>query len=281
MQFQFTPSNQELTHIGDSLMNLDLNQSPPPPSPPSQSPPGFESFFDEHQNPRRPIEDRIRLAICASLRQPQSTALNIMQLDNPIVGVDGESLWNCKRDKTRLAKALEMDVDDNNKSDGEHKGGFFDCNICLGMAKDPILTCCGHLFCWGCFYNVPYVDSLSKECPVCNGEVTDANVIPVYGNGNGNGNGRSLEGLESDFGVIIPPRPKARRVESVEPRCLDNSISPVADAIRNLRINLRNRDANSVVHASVNIQPRDERYAGSVEMDMAVTSTGRRRRRLR
>ncbi|XP_076925670.1 uncharacterized protein LOC143588595 [Bidens hawaiensis] len=222
-------------------MNLDLNQ--PPPSTPSQSPPGFESFSDEHQNPRRPIEDRIRFAICASLRQPQSTALNMMSVDDPTVGVDGESLRNCKRDKTRLAKALEMDADDN-KSDGDHKGGIFDCNICL-------------------------------ECPVCNGEVTDANVIPVYGNGNG----RSLEGLESDFGVIIPPRPKARRVESVEPRCLDNSISPVADAIRNLRINMRNRDANSVVHASVNIQPRDERYAGSVEMDMAVTSTGRRRRR--
>ncbi|XP_076887335.1 uncharacterized protein LOC143537446 [Bidens hawaiensis] len=256
-------------------MNLDLNQ--PPPSPPSQSPPGFESFSDEHQNPRRPIEDRIRFAICASLRQPQSTALNMMSVDDPTVGVDSESLRNCKRDKTQLAKALEMDADDN-KSDGNHKGGIFDCNICLGMAKDPILTCCGHLFCWGCFYNVPYVDSISKECPVCNGEVTDANVIPVYGNGNG----RSLEGLESDFGVIIPPRPKARRVESVEPRCLDNSISPVADAIRNLRINMRNRDANSVVHASVNIQPQDERYAGSVEMDMSVTSTGmRRRRRLR
>ncbi|XP_076911193.1 uncharacterized protein LOC143569090 [Bidens hawaiensis] len=271
--------------MGDSLMNLDLNQSPPPPPPPSPSPPppsqslpGFESFSDEHQNPRRPIEDRIRLAICASLRQPQSTALNYMSVDDPVVGVDGESLRNYKRDKTRLAKALEMDADDN-KSDGDHKGGFFDCNICLGMAKDPILTCCGHLFCWGCFYNVPYVDSVSKECPVCNGEVTDSNVIPVYGNGNVNGNGKSFEGLESDFGVRIPPRPKARRVESVGPQSLDNSISPVADAIRNLRINLRNRDANSVVHASVNIQLQDQRYDGSVEMDMAVTSAGRRRRR--
>jgi hypothetical protein len=30
--------------------------------------------------------------------------------------------------------------------------GLFECNICLEMAKEPIVTLCGHLFCWPCLF---------------------------------------------------------------------------------------------------------------------------------
>lgn len=30
----------------------------------------------------------------------------------------------------------------------------FECNICLEIATEPILTNCGHLFCWPCIYSV-------------------------------------------------------------------------------------------------------------------------------
>ncbi|MFS7990563.1 putative transcription factor C2H2 family [Helianthus anomalus] len=81
---------------------------------------------------------------------------------------------NSKRDVSQLAKALEMDLDskksDNEQGGGdeddEGSGGFFNCNICLEMATGPVLTCCGHLFCWCCFYQLSYVDSSAKECPV-------------------------------------------------------------------------------------------------------------------
>ncbi|KAG4388037.1 hypothetical protein GLYMA_09G092450v4 [Glycine max] len=32
-------------------------------------------------------------------------------------------------------------------------GNMFDCNICLKMARNLVVTCCGHLFCWPCYYH--------------------------------------------------------------------------------------------------------------------------------
>ena len=28
----------------------------------------------------------------------------------------------------------------------------FECNICLELAQDPVVTLCGHLYCWPCLY---------------------------------------------------------------------------------------------------------------------------------
>lgn len=28
----------------------------------------------------------------------------------------------------------------------------FECNICLELSKDPVVTLCGHLYCWPCLY---------------------------------------------------------------------------------------------------------------------------------
>lgn len=29
---------------------------------------------------------------------------------------------------------------------------LFECNICLELARDPVVTLCGHLYCWPCLY---------------------------------------------------------------------------------------------------------------------------------
>ncbi|KOO33551.1 ring finger protein 5 [Chrysochromulina tobinii] len=29
---------------------------------------------------------------------------------------------------------------------------FFECNICLETACNPVITQCGHLYCWPCLY---------------------------------------------------------------------------------------------------------------------------------
>ncbi|KAL2523578.1 E3 ubiquitin-protein ligase RMA1 [Abeliophyllum distichum] len=34
----------------------------------------------------------------------------------------------------------------------ENVTGCFDCNICLDSAHDPVVTLCGHLYCWPCIY---------------------------------------------------------------------------------------------------------------------------------
>ncbi|GKD70282.1 zinc finger, RING/FYVE/PHD-type containing protein [Tanacetum coccineum] len=164
------------------------------------------------------IENRIRMLEVVNSRVMSQPQRNRRLIEPVNEALNDDRVRNCKRDITHLAKALEMDIDDEKGEFGDN-GNFFDCNICLDVAKDPVLTCCGHLFCWPCFYQVPYVDSVSKECPVCKGEVVDSNVTPIYGNdngnGNGNGNGKNVDVMQMGSGVKIPPRPRARRVESV------------------------------------------------------------------
>lgn len=31
-------------------------------------------------------------------------------------------------------------------------GGAFDCNVCYDVAREPVVTLCGHLYCWPCLY---------------------------------------------------------------------------------------------------------------------------------
>ncbi|EPS65092.1 hypothetical protein M569_09690, partial [Genlisea aurea] len=92
------------------------------------------------------------------------------------------------------------------KNNGED-GSFFDCNICLELAKDPVVTCCGHLFCWPCLYRWLHHHSDAKECPVCKGEVTMKDVTPIYGRG------RDKREADIDSSLKIPHRPQARRIQ--------------------------------------------------------------------
>jgi E3 ubiquitin-protein ligase RNF5 len=62
-------------------------------------------------------------------------------------------------------------------------GGSFDCNICLELAQDPVVTLCGHLFCWPCLYRWLQMHSICQECPVCKAIVEEERVIPLYGRG--------------------------------------------------------------------------------------------------
>ncbi|KAM3409409.1 hypothetical protein ACQJBY_001999 [Aegilops geniculata] len=79
----------------------------------------------------------------------------------------------------------------------------FECNVCFDMADDPVVTKCGHLFCWDCLYQWLHVHSNHRECPVCKGQVADDAIIPIYGRG---GSAASVH--------AAPPRPTGARVES-------------------------------------------------------------------
>ncbi|CAN4110450.1 unnamed protein product [Withania somnifera] len=242
--------------MDDMVMDLDLNQEPLDPSSEGSSALGLGSLLSDLETAHIRIEERIRQleAVTARAlqrhrwRQSPATFDTVVNLDTEMqdqtdtmsnsgmVGRSFERGIGCKRDSSHLvAKALEMDLVVNNKVDDDGGGGsFFDCNICLDMAKEPILTCCGHLYCWSCFYQLPYVDSTTKECPVCKGEVADGNVTPIYGNGDS----ESITELES--GLKIPPRPKARRVESVRQQRVTQGLShiPVAEALRRIRTSI-------------------------------------------
>ncbi|KAF2293666.1 hypothetical protein GH714_003953 [Hevea brasiliensis] len=196
-------------------MELDLNQEPL--DSPHGSIFGLGSLLNELETAHGHIEERIRQLEAVTSRARQRQRWRQSETTHQTVNFAVEPTPNgfhsddttlaervavstqertfgarriMKRNGTHLiARALGMDTDaTNTRSD---RGNFFDCNICLDMARDPILTHCGHLFCWPCFYQLSYVHLNVKECPVCMKEVTDISIIPIYGNGNDNNTQKS------------------------------------------------------------------------------------------
>ncbi|KAL6290003.1 hypothetical protein ACE6H2_007513 [Prunus campanulata] len=53
---------------------------------------------------------------------------------------------------------------------------YFDCNMCMKMAREPVVTCCGHLYCWPCLYSL----LSQRECLVCKSRVFDSLITPIY-----------------------------------------------------------------------------------------------------
>ncbi|KAF2324503.1 hypothetical protein GH714_014864 [Hevea brasiliensis] len=91
-------------------------------------------------------------------------------------------------------------------NNGNGDAGNFECNICFDLAQDPIVTLCGHLFCWPCLYKWLHFHSQSKECPVCKALVEEEKLVPLYGRGKTSTDPRS----KSIPGVNIPNRPLGR-----------------------------------------------------------------------
>lgn len=58
---------------------------------------------------------------------------------------------------------------------------LFDCNICFEEAKVPVVTKCGHLYCWDCIS--VWLERGALDCPVCKAGLSRENVIPIYGRG--------------------------------------------------------------------------------------------------
>eukprot|EP00759_Apiculatamorpha_spiralis_P033936 PhF_6_TR35043/c0_g1_i1/m.51063/K10666/RNF5; E3 ubiquitin-protein ligase RNF5 len=56
----------------------------------------------------------------------------------------------------------------------------FECNICFDPATDPVVTRCGHLYCWKCLSEWL---SRKPDCPVCKGAVVKDECVPLYGRG--------------------------------------------------------------------------------------------------
>ncbi|KAK0604198.1 hypothetical protein LWI29_013058 [Acer saccharum] len=95
-------------------------------------------------------------------------------------------------------------------SGGANDAGDFECNICFDLAQDPIVTLCGHLFCWPCLYRWLSHHSHSHECPVCKAIIQEEKLVPLYGRGKTQTDPRS----KSYPGIDIPNRPSGQRPET-------------------------------------------------------------------
>ncbi|CAM8920360.1 unnamed protein product [Rhodiola kirilowii] len=209
------------------VIDLDLNEEPVQPSR------SYQEMASDMETVYTRIEERIRRleAVTLRARQRHERRLAREAVNEEAMSLNGESQHAVGNDLTSeafnfnpalerredglkrsnshlLALALELDVDAQvKKNSGE---AFFDCNICLRKARDPVLTCCGHLYCWPCFYQLPDVGMDTKECPACKGEVKDTGIIPIYGSSD-----KALKRDGNKSGVEIPPRPQAHRIESI------------------------------------------------------------------
>lgn len=92
--------------------------------------------------------------------------------------------------------------------------GSFDCNICLDTVQDPVVTMCGHLYCWPCIYKwldlqkIPTEedqDGKQPQCPVCKAEVSESTVVPLYGRGLN----KKASKKDRRLVLMIPKRPLA------------------------------------------------------------------------
>ncbi|XP_047951660.1 E3 ubiquitin-protein ligase RMA1H1-like [Salvia hispanica] len=107
-----------------------------------------------------------------------------------------------------------------NESDTNPSLGF-ECNICLDLVQDPVVTLCGHLYCWPCIYrwisfqhsSPENLDHQKPQCPVCKNEVTEKTLIPLYGRG------KTTDASKDELSRVIPQRPAS-------PRCRTNLILP-------------------------------------------------------
>lgn len=124
-----------------------------------------------------------------------------------------------KKWKSLSSSANAMDEGENNPIEG------FDCNICLDPVQDPVVTFCGHLYCWPCIYKWIHSQTVLSEldtdehkqhpqCPVCKDEVSEKTLIPLYGRG---------LAPKSSSEMTIPQRPQS-------PRCGGHVLLPLPAA---------------------------------------------------
>lgn len=97
------------------------------------------------------------------------------------------------------------------KSSGDGDGSMFECNICFDAPRDPVVTRCGHLYCWACLWRWMRQRAGASQCPVCKAAVARDTVTPIYGRGRADGED------PRDRPEPGPPRPAGQRPPAAAP----------------------------------------------------------------
>jgi len=110
----------------------------------------------------------------------------------------------------------------------------FDCSICFEVPlEDPVVTMCGHLFCWSCLHRWM---AQHATCPVCKSLVDRERVIPLYGRGRTREDVSDAPKQQTKVArpkEAIPPRPAARRVEP-PPQTANGALPPLRPGAEHL-----------------------------------------------
>ena len=91
----------------------------------------------------------------------------------------------------------------------EEESSPFECNICYELAKDPVVTLCGHLYCWPCLAKWFRSQQGTRVCPVCKSDLEGERVVPIYCRSDGDKDKDKSEKM-----VEIERRPAGQYVEA-------------------------------------------------------------------
>ncbi|KAL4436132.1 hypothetical protein ABPG77_005580 [Micractinium sp. CCAP 211/92] len=136
--------------------------------------------------------------LAAAQQQPLAGALQQQQQQQQIPA--DSKLLDAEEDPKAALKAQAAEVE-------SQEDILFSCNICYDLASEPVVTLCGHLYCWPCLYRWLQVQSHCRTCPVCKAGVEKDKVIPIYGRG-GNEDPRAKSKGEPE---AVPQRPAGQR----------------------------------------------------------------------
>lgn len=116
----------------------------------------------------------------------------IMEVEKPRVAADKMSAKEHQPGDARVASGVPC----------------FDCSICLEPVAEPVVTLCGHLYCWPCMYRwLKSKQHGSGRCPVCKASVSEDHLVPLFGRG------RAVDAARCKGGVRIPSRPPVPNAE--------------------------------------------------------------------
>jgi predicted nucleic acid-binding Zn ribbon protein len=101
------------------------------------------------------------------------------------------------------------------EQDDNDSGGLFECNICFEQATEPVITVCGHLFCWPCLYRwLQSQQNSNVQCPVCKAGIQKDKIIPIYGRGRDTPSANINKAPETPTEENIPNRPRGHRPDA-------------------------------------------------------------------
>ncbi len=106
---------------------------------------------------------------------------------DPVAGPSGtchHSQGAKPKEKDKGQEEEKAKTNQGDEGEDEEEGHrSFECNICLDVAKDAVISLCGHLFCWPCLHQWLETRPNRQICPVCKAGISRDKVIPLYGRG--------------------------------------------------------------------------------------------------
>lgn len=107
---------------------------------------------------------------------------------------------NCNGNESNFNNNTGNNSEGKNINNKSNEISDYECSICLDTAKEPVVSKCGHLFCWPCIYSW---NQLKKTCPNCNNFLeNEKDFVPIYNKNQNKSNTNRFK---------IPERPKGER----------------------------------------------------------------------